>query len=74
MPMSRSVKPEKSEYLPYYDRYIARVPEGDVLSTLETQIGDTLTLLRGLPASISSYRYAPDKWSVNEMVGHMIDC
>ena len=73
MPMSRSVKPEKSEYLPYYDRYIARVPEGDVLSTLEAQIGDTLTLLRGLPASISSYRYAPDKWSVNELVGHVID-
>jgi len=73
IPMSRSVKPAKSEYLPYYDRYIARVPEGDVLSTLEAQVGDTLTLLRGLPASISSYRYAPDKWSVNEMVGHMID-
>lgn len=73
MPMSRSVKPAKSEYLPYYDRYIGRVPEGDVLSTLEAQIADTLTLLRGLPASISSYRYAPDKWSVKEMVGHMID-
>ena len=70
---SGATRPEKSEYLPYYERYISLVPEGDVLSTLSTQIGDTLTLLRGLPASVSTYRYAPDKWSVNEVVGHMID-
>ena len=73
MAPATAARPEKSEYLPYYERYISLVPEGDVLSTLSTQIGDTLTLLRGLPASVSTYRYAPDKWSVNEVVGHMID-
>ena len=68
-----ATRPEKSEYLPYYERYIARVPDGDVVATLTNQIGETLALLRSLPASVSTYRYAPDKWSVNEMVGHVID-
>jgi hypothetical protein len=40
---------------------------------LSSQIGETLALLRGLPESVATYRYAPDKWSVNEMIGHMID-
>ena len=68
-----AIRPADDEYLPYYGRYIQRVPDGDVLSTLSRQIGETLALLRGLPESVASYRYAPDKWSVNEMVGHMID-
>lgn len=68
-----ATKPTKSEFLPYYERYISLVPDGDVVSTLTNQIGETLALLRGLPASSSTYRYAPGKWSVNEVAGHMID-
>src|SRR5205809_1706071 len=68
-----ATRPAKSEFLPYYERYISLVPDGDVVSTLSTQIKETLAMLRGLPASISTYRYAPDKWSVNEVVGHLID-
>ena len=68
-----TTKPEKSEYLPFYERYVARVPDGDVVATLANQIGETLELLRSLPASVATYRYAPDKWSVSELVGHIID-
>lgn len=68
-----AIRPADDEYLPYYGRYIQRVPDGDVLATLSQQIGETLALLRGLPESVASYRYAPDKWSVNELVGHVID-
>src|SRR3954466_4958166 len=68
-----ATRPAKSEYLPYYETYIGLVPDGDVVSTLTTQISDTLALLRTLPSSVSTYRYAPDKWSVNEIVGHVID-
>lgn len=68
-----AIRPATDEYLAYYSRYIQRVPEGDVVSTLTNQIGETLALLRGLPESVATYRYAPDKWSVNEMIGHMID-
>jgi hypothetical protein len=66
-------RPAQSEFLPYYERYIAKVPDGDVVATLSNQIEETLNLLRGLPSSVSTYRYAPDKWSVNELVGHIID-
>lgn len=68
-----ATKPAKSEFLPYYDRYISLVPDGDVLSTLAAQMNETQALLRSLPASVATYRYAPDKWSVNELVGHVID-
>ena len=70
---AREHKPDESEYLPYYGRYIALVSEGDVVVTLEAQMRDTNALVMGLPASSSTYRYAPDKWSVNEMLGHIID-
>jgi DinB superfamily len=68
-----ATKPAKSEFLPYYERYIALVPAGDVISTLTGQMGETQALLRALPASVATYRYAPGKWSVNEVVGHLID-
>jgi uncharacterized damage-inducible protein DinB len=68
-----ATRPAASEYLPYYERYIGLVPEGDVVATLVNEITETLSLLRALPASVATYRYAPEKWSVNELVGHMID-
>lgn len=68
-----ATKPAKSEFLPYYERYIALVPDGDVVATLGSQVSETLALLRSLPSSVATYRYAPEKWSVNEVVGHIID-
>jgi hypothetical protein len=68
-----TIKPEKGEFLPYYEKYIALVGSGDVLSTLSTQMAETQALLRSLPASVATYRYAPGKWSVNELIGHLID-
>jgi len=68
-----STKPEKGEFLPYHQKYIDLVGSGDVIITLSTQMAETQSLLRGLPASVATYRYAPDKWSVNEVIGHMID-
>ena len=70
---SAAIRPAKSEFLPYFERYITLVPDGDVLSTLTTQMSETQALLHGLPASVATYRYAPEKWSVNEVIGHLID-
>jgi len=66
-------KPEKSEFLPYHGKYIDLVASGDVLTTLYTQMAETQALLRSLPPAVSTYRYAPGKWSVNEVIGHLID-
>lgn len=73
MTAARAIRPVEGEFLPYYDTYIKLVPAGDVLSTLDAQMLDTQALLRGLPASAATYRYAPGKWSVNEVIGHLID-
>jgi hypothetical protein len=67
------MKPEQSEFLPYYARYTDLVGAGDVIETLETQMRETQALLRALPDTIGPHRYAPGKWSVNEMIGHVID-
>jgi uncharacterized damage-inducible protein DinB len=66
-------KPEQSEFLPYYLRYTALVGPGDIVETLATQMKETQKLLRSLPASMGNHRYASGKWSVNEMIGHVID-
>ncbi|MBI3578987.1 MAG: DinB family protein [Ignavibacteriales bacterium] len=66
-------KPDPSEYLPYYSIYIDRIKEPDVLKVLSTQIDGTLAFLRAIPHAKADYRYAPGKWSVKEVIGHMID-
>jgi uncharacterized damage-inducible protein DinB len=66
-------KPGETEHAPYYSRYIDMVPDGDILGTLAAQIGVTLTELRKISDQDSLHRYAQGKWSVREVVGHMID-
>lgn len=66
-------KPQPGEFAAYYGRYIELVPDGDVLGTLAAQIRETATKLRAISDADSLKRYAPDKWSVREMLGHMID-
>lgn len=66
-------RPDETEYLPYYDKYISLVTDDDILTLLDTQQKDTLALLRGVPASRAGFRYAPGKWSMRELVGHVID-
>lgn len=65
--------PQATEYAPYYGRYISLVPSGDILATLSEQTDSTLRLLRGIDEDKAGWRYAPDKWSIKELVGHVID-
>jgi uncharacterized damage-inducible protein DinB len=66
-------KPEETEYLPYYGRYVSLVQDGDILAALGAQAKETLGLLRSIPESQAGFRYAPGKWSIKELVGHIID-
>ena len=65
-------KPEPSEYAPYFSKYIELV-QGDVLSAMATQIGKSLATLRKISDQDSLKRYEPGKWSVREIIGHVID-
>ena len=73
MTTAMSTRPEPTEYAPYYGRYITLVPDGPIVEVLRDQIKETLHLLRALPESRGEHRYGPDKWSIKELVGHVID-
>ncbi len=66
-------RPAPSEHDPYFAKYVALVPEGDLLDTLERQAGDTAAMLNGLTTEQAEYRYAPGKWSVKDVVAHVAD-
>ena len=69
--MSR--RPQPDEYDACYADYVGCVPDGDVLATFATQRDELLALITGLPEGTLDHRYAVGKWSVREVVGHVID-
>lgn len=66
-------RPEIDEFDSYYERYVSLVTNGDIISALKDQIVETLDLLAKISAEKADFRYAADKWSVKELVGHVID-
>lgn len=66
-------RPDWHEYPPFFRRYLAAVPDGDVLELLEAQIGETLDLLGPVDAARAEVGYAPGKWSLKESVAHLAD-
>jgi uncharacterized damage-inducible protein DinB len=67
-------RPAATEYAPYYGKYVTLVPDGDITATLAAQLEDTLALFRSIPEEGGGYAYAPGKWSIKELLGHVIDC
>ena len=67
-------RPRTNEYAPYFERYIALVPEDDILGTMETQLADALAFLRSIPEDQSAVRHPPYTWTIKEVIGHLIDC
>ena len=65
--------PEASEYAPYYGKYVALVPDTDVLAAMRSQLEQTLALLRDVPEAEANKRHPPYTWSVKEVVGHLTD-
>jgi hypothetical protein len=65
--------PESSEYAPYYDKYISLIKGDDILLTLNNQLSATTDLLNSISEDKANFRYGPDKWSIKELIGHIID-
>jgi len=68
-----SLRPEPGEYASYYDRYVLLVAANDILAALEDQRRQMLLLLCGRTEADGDLRYAPDKWSLKEVLGHVND-
>lgn len=65
--------PAPDEYASFYRTYVSLVETEPLLPTLEQGLRDTTALFRSLSEEDASFRYAPGKWSVKEVLGHMTD-
>lgn len=65
-------RPQPDEYADFYGTYIDAV-DGPLLQTLERDSREWRTLLASVPPARETHRYAPGKWSIREVVGHIID-
>lgn len=65
--------PTSDEYAPFYAGYVAQAGEGDVVNRLTEQIEELQALLAPLDDPAALHRYAPGKWSIKELVGHLAD-
>jgi hypothetical protein len=66
-------QPGADEFAPYYGTYVNKVADGDILQTLERQLSEYRSALGALAETAALYRYAPGKWSVKQVLGHVID-
>jgi uncharacterized damage-inducible protein DinB len=69
--MSNQPKPE--EYSPFHHNYISKIGDGDIVATLSELKDSTYKFLSAIPAAKADYTYATGKWTIKEVIGHMID-
>lgn len=67
------LRPEPGEYPAYYEGYYSQLPSGDIFKLLAGQPHSLHALVGGLEIDRQLFRYADDKWSVKEVVGHLVD-
>jgi hypothetical protein len=68
-----SARPEPNEAASYYSLYIDRITSDDIVDVLATQLNETVAFLSGISEEQSLRHYAPDKWSMRELLGHVND-
>lgn len=72
-PAARFDPPAADEHDPYYGTYVRRVPPGDFVAGLRSQVDELVERFGALTPAQADFAYAPGKWTVKEMLGHMID-
>ncbi len=71
--MNAIERPADTEYASFYAGYISLVPEADVLGVLEQQKSVLSAVAAAIPATKETHAYAPGKWSIRELFGHLGD-
>ncbi len=66
-------RPQPNEFADFYSLYVNRVPGEDIVAALATQLDETSAFLSEISEEKSLHRYAPDKWSMKELLGHVND-
>ena len=72
--MAITRRPTDEDYPPAFAAYVAEIREHeDVLAVLDHQLVELESRLGILPAARGDHRYAPGKWTVKDVVGHLSD-
>lgn len=71
--MAAAVRPDRTEAAEYYFKYIDHVEGGDICRILDAQGAEALDLFAGISEERSEHRYAPGKWSIRDVLAHLID-
>ncbi len=66
-------RPAPKEYAKYYKGYIDLVPKGNILQILEKQNAQFCEFMAQVKEEKANYRYAKNKWSIKEVIAHLID-
>ncbi len=66
-------RPKTTEAASYYFKYIDLITSEDIVPVLKTQMGETMQFLEGISEEQSLHRYAPEKWSIREVLNHIND-
>src|SRR4051812_3530624 len=66
-------RPEAGEYAEAMGGYVGKVPGSDVLTFIEQQLDSVLALVRTIDESKGNFRYEPGKWTIKELLGHLVD-
>lgn len=66
-------RPKLDEYSPFHNNYISKVGDDDIVNTLSELTNSTYSFLNTIPATKADYAYAEGKWTIKEVIGHMID-
>jgi len=67
------MRPAKGDYGEYYQKYVDLVKGDDIFRILVEQNMDSQNVLNSFSESKGNYKYAEGKWSVKEVIGHMMD-
>jgi len=68
-----SLRPSQEEYGAYYHQYVRLVPDGNIRDILAELLDHTSAYLSDIPEAQGNFRYAPGKWSLKEVIGHISD-
>ncbi len=66
-------RPNESEYAPYYQSYVDQVSENDIMAVLRGELDELDVLLSRVAPDKEIFAYADGKWSIREIIGHLID-